>query len=618
MKKFVGYCYRSSFFIYLWVFLTLIGLMFLSSSAFADLVDGDYTYTESGGNATVTGYTGPNGPISIPLTLGGFPTVAIKDYAFGDSGTTDKPALTGLIIPSSVKTIGEGAFRRCVNVTSVTIPEGVETIGIKAFARMYALQSVYIPVSVTSIGDYGFYGGTSNTGITVHADNPNYSSQEGVLYNKGITKLIQYPCGKAGALIIPATVTSIGIAACELSAGNITSITFTGNVETIAEAAFEGLTSLTSIAFPSSLTSIGPWAFYGCTSLTGVYFYGNAPSMGSAVFDSCAGGFTVYYLDGATGFTNPWYGYPTAVFTPPSTTTTTTVAPTTTTTPVAPTTTTSANSTTTTSIQPTTSSSSSSSTTTIPTENIRALVREYYLDILDREPDQGGWDYWVSEIERIMSLGVYVGEGFQAEARFFFNTAEYTNKNKTNAQFVTDLYQAFLQRNPDPGGLNYHVGRLSCLTRDMLITDFAYTPEFQQYMTNLFGPDTTRPENNLVNDFFRGLLNRFPDNGGFNYWRQQMRVAQCTGAAAVQQLSYTIALDFMQSPEYAARNRNNTQYVEDLYNGILRRAGDCDGFTFWINELNSGASRAAALESFTESPEFQTRVQAVIDAGCLP
>jgi hypothetical protein len=253
-----------------------------------------------------------------------------------------------------------------------------------------------------------------------------------------------------------------------------------------------------------------------------------------------------------------------------------------------------------------------------PNSPIRALVREYYLDILDREPDQGGWDYWVSEIERIMSLGVYVGEGFQAEARFFFNTGEYTNKNKTNAQFVTDLYQAFLQREPDQGGLNYHVGRLSCLSRDMLITDFAYTPEFQQYMTNIFGPDTTRPENNLVNDFYRGLLNRFPDNDGFNYWRQQMRQAQCTSAAAVQQLSYTIALDFMQSPEYAARNRNNTQYVEDLYNGILRRAGDCDGFTFWINELNNGASRASVLESFTESPEFQTRVQAVIDAGCLP
>ena len=53
--------------------------------------------------------------------------------------------------------------------------------------------------------------------------------------------------------------------------------------------------------------------------------------MGIQVFDNCASGFTVYYLAGATGFTNPWYGYPTAVLNPSSTTT---VAPTSTTTTV--------------------------------------------------------------------------------------------------------------------------------------------------------------------------------------------------------------------------------------------------------------------------------------------
>ena len=97
---------------------------------------------------------------------------------------------------------------------------------------MYALTSVCIPASVTSIGTYGFFGGTSNTGITVHADNPNYSSLDGVLYNKDKTTLIQYPCGKAGALATPASVTSIGIAAFELAA-YMTSVTFTGSVKSI-------------------------------------------------------------------------------------------------------------------------------------------------------------------------------------------------------------------------------------------------------------------------------------------------------------------------------------------------------------------------------------------------
>ena len=161
---------------------------------------------------------------------------------------------------------------------------------------------------------------------------------------------------------------------------------------------------------------------------------------------------------------------------------------------------------------------------------------EYYFDILDREPDQAGWDYWVSEIERIMALGIYVGEGFQAEARLFFTCQEYLDKNKTNEEFVTALYQTFLQREPDAGGLAYWTEQLSAgLTRDMLITTFAYCDEFNAYMTTQFGADTTRPENNMVNDFYRGFLNRLPDDGGYNSWLVQMRAAQCTGAQAVRE-----------------------------------------------------------------------------------
>jgi hypothetical protein len=136
-------------------------------------------------------------------------------------------------------------------------------------------------------------------------------------------------------------------------------------------------------------------------------------------------------------------------------------------------------------------------------------------------------------------------------------------------------------------------------------------------MTNTFGADTTRPENNLINDFYRGFLNRFPDDAGFNGYITQMRQVQCTGTAAVKNLSYQIALSFVQSSEYAARSRNNIGYVEDLYNSILRRGGDCAGFTAWVNSLNSGTSRASVLKSFTDSAEFQDRVQDVIDAGCI-
>ena len=110
------------------VVLLLIGCMFLSSSAFA-AQDGDYTYTVSGGNATITAYTGAGGAISIPATLGvGYPTVAIGDNAFFSKST-----LTSVTIPDSVTSIGDQAFYNCSGLTSVSIPDSVTSIGNQAF-----------------------------------------------------------------------------------------------------------------------------------------------------------------------------------------------------------------------------------------------------------------------------------------------------------------------------------------------------------------------------------------------------------------------------------------------------------------------------------------------------
>ncbi len=349
------------------VVLLLIGCMFLSSSAFA-AQDGDYTYTESGGNATITAYTGAGGAISIPATLGGYPTVAIGASAFFGKST-----ITSVTIPDSVTSIGGQAFYNCSGMTSVSIsasvisigsqafmlcsvlttitvdagnpnysslddvlynnprttliqfpggksgafiiPGSVTSIGGSAFLGCSYLTNVSISASVISIGSYAFNYCYALTTITVDAGNPNYSSLDGVLYNNTRTTLIQFPGGKSGAFIIPGSVTSIvdyAFAGCN----DMTIIRIPDSVTSIGSRAFASCTGLTGMNIPDSVTNIGGWAFFGCSNLTGAYFYGNAPTMGLNVFLNCSSGFTVYYLAGATGFTNPWYGYPTAVFTP--------------------------------------------------------------------------------------------------------------------------------------------------------------------------------------------------------------------------------------------------------------------------------------------------------------
>jgi len=207
---------------------------------------------------------------------------SIGNYTF--SGCT---SLTSITISDSVKSIGWNAFSGCTSLTSVTIPNSVTSIDNNAFRGCTNLTIVTIPNSVTSIGGYAFSKCTNLTSIDVEKDNSNYSSQDGVLFNKDKTRLIQYPIGnKRTTYNIPNNVTSIELYAFS-GCTNLTSITISDSITNIGNSAFRGCTSLVSVTIPDSVTSIDVGAFEDCTSLTSITIPNSVISIHPYAFQGC-------------------------------------------------------------------------------------------------------------------------------------------------------------------------------------------------------------------------------------------------------------------------------------------------------------------------------------------
>lgn len=209
--------------------------------------------------------------IEFPETV-----TSIGKYAFQECAK-----LSQIKLPDGITTIEEESFNWCWNLTRVTLPknltviekdafggtsifdlvlpEKLEFIGEEAFSGIFSMTKIYIPASVKKIGRYAFFNNKHLTEIQVDENNQNYSSFEGILYNKSKSRLIYCPDGLEKALISPKAkvIGKEAFRGCDL----IRTITIPEGVERIEWGAFIG-DSLVSITIPSSVSFIGKPDFY--------------------------------------------------------------------------------------------------------------------------------------------------------------------------------------------------------------------------------------------------------------------------------------------------------------------------------------------------------------------
>lgn len=262
--------------------LTVSALPFAASAA----TSGDWTYSVSGSNATITKYSGKSASVSIPSKIGNYTVTAIGSKAFDNC---DK--MTSVKFPSTVTTIAEYAFYDCDNIKTLSIGTGVKTIGTYAFEYCVGMTEVSIPASVTSIGHGAFSDCYALKNINVNSGNAYFKSVNGALFNKNGDTIYAFPAGLSGNYVIPST------------------------VKTIFHDAFSGSGKLTSVSIPSSVTTIGDYAFWDCKLLTLVSIPDSVTKIGASSFERCAKLRKVNFGTGLTEIGGNAFAYCTALTT---------------------------------------------------------------------------------------------------------------------------------------------------------------------------------------------------------------------------------------------------------------------------------------------------------------
>lgn len=178
-------------------------------------------------------------------------------------------------------------------IKEIVLEEGIKDTGFGFLDSCTSLKSFSIPSTVTYIDDmwykssaYDSYGILLES-INVSENNENYSSVDGVLYNKDKTELITYPRFKTDkSYVIPDTVKTINGSAF-YTCSSLNSVTLPNGLTTIGNSAFFNCSSLTEIVIPDSVTTLESRAFNDCSSLESVKLSDNITKIESDTFSGC-------------------------------------------------------------------------------------------------------------------------------------------------------------------------------------------------------------------------------------------------------------------------------------------------------------------------------------------
>lgn len=265
--------------------------------------------------------------LDIQFEAGACPVVAIAPRAFEGCA-----ALRRVILPESLRQIGEMAFSGCSHLRLLTIPGGVQRVGTLAFAKCSqlervriepgvvqlgpscfskcaALKRVEMPASVTQIGGGAFFGCSKELRLYGAEEAPaaQYARLNGLTFDfqswkddeelvlreeeDGTLTVLGARQTAPRRIEIPTEICGMRVAAIApkafFASGTLEQLVVGGGVREIGESAFFGCRQLVSVSFERGLEQLKDSAFAGCESLTQVTLPWGTSAVGRMAFFGC-------------------------------------------------------------------------------------------------------------------------------------------------------------------------------------------------------------------------------------------------------------------------------------------------------------------------------------------
>ena len=238
-----------------------------------------------------------------------------------------------------------------------------------------------------------------------------------------------------------------------------------------------------------------------------------------------------------------------------------------------------------------------------PTDPVEAFIYRMYRTCLQRDPDEGGFSYWVDKLRSGAKTG--------SEAVFnFYDSNEMKARDLPNSEYLTRAYEGIMGRAPDAGGYSYWMARMEIgMSRKFIISGFLTSNEFdalcKQYGIEKGSYSSSEPRDKnagvtgFISRLYTKLQGRMYDEGGLNYWCEKV-LAEPTKATLLK-----VALDgFLHSNEFINKHLSDKDYLTVLYRAFLDREPDTGGMEYWQGKIASGMTRDKVAEGFAGSNEF--------------